>query len=93
MRTRARLAAVLATVAVAGVLAAPAQGEPAAAIVPGNILWTFDTSSPGTVTQRLVTGLGANETIRGIDVWPANGRVYIGTVTPTTSAPPSAPRH
>ena len=68
------------------VLAAPAAAEPAAAILPGNTLATFDTSSPANLTQVAVTGLDANQTIRGIDARPATGEVLVSTVTTGAAA-------
>lgn len=63
------------------VTAAPAQAEQAVAILPGNLLIRFDTASPSVVTSsKAVTGLGANQTIRGIDVRPATGWLYAATV-------------
>jgi Domain of unknown function (DUF4394)/Thrombospondin type 3 repeat len=66
--------------------AAPAAAEPAAAILPGNVLATFDTASPANVTQVTVTGLGANQTIRGIDSRPATGDVSVSAVTTGAAA-------
>jgi hypothetical protein len=71
----------LAAVLCWGALAAPAAAEPAAAITPGNVLLRFDTASPAAVTSLgAVTGLGANEAIRGIDVRPSTGQAYVFTV-------------
>lgn len=85
MRTRLRVAVLLVGVAAAfGPLATPASAETVAAIAPGNVLWLFDTASPGNVTTRDITGLGPAETVRGIDVRPVTGQVFI--VTATTGA-------
>jgi uncharacterized protein DUF4394/thrombospondin type 3 repeat protein len=60
---------------------APAQAEQAVAILPGNLMIRFDTAAPTVVTSsKTVTGLGANQTIRGIDVRPATGQLYAATV-------------
>ena len=77
---RRRAGALVAAAVAAAALAPPAAAEPAAALLPGNVLWTFDTASPGTVTVRDIIGLGAFETARGIDVRPATGQVYVTTV-------------
>ncbi len=74
---------------VAGCLlaASPAQAEEAVAITPGNVLVRFDTATPGMVTTvGTVTGLGANETIRGIDYRPATGEIIGSTVTTGSAA-------
>src|SRR5687768_17109312 len=67
-------------------LAAPAAAEPAAAILPGNMLATFDTASPANLTQVAITGLGANQTVRGIDSRPATGDVFVSAVTSGAAA-------
>jgi Domain of unknown function (DUF4394)/Bacterial TSP3 repeat/Thrombospondin type 3 repeat len=67
-------------------LAAPAAAEPAAAILPGNMLATFDTASPANLTQVAVTGLGANQTVRGIDSRPGTGDVFVSAVTSGAAA-------
>lgn len=46
-----------------------------------NHLLAFDSASPGTVTTTTVTGLGAGETLVGIDVRPATGALYGITTT------------
>jgi hypothetical protein len=60
--------------------AAPASAEPAIALTAGDQLLSFDTSSPTSVTTIPVTGLGAGESLRGIDVRQADGRLYGSTV-------------
>ena len=60
--------------------AAPASAEPAIALTAGDQLLNFDTASPTSVTTIPVTGLGAGETLRGIDVRQADGRLYGSTV-------------
>ena len=67
-------------------LAAPAAAEPAAAILPGNMLASFDTASPASLTQVAITGLGANQTVRGIDSRPASGDVFVSAVTSGAAA-------
>ena len=52
--------------------AAPAVGVNAA----GTSLLLFDTATPGTMTPVPITGLGAGETIAGIDRRPATGALY-----------------
>jgi hypothetical protein len=65
--------------------AAPAQAEQAVALVAPNTLERFDTASPGTITANAVTGLGAGQTLRGIDVRPSTGQLFGAAVT-TASA-------
>jgi uncharacterized protein DUF4394/thrombospondin type 3 repeat protein len=86
MRIRAGLAGVLSVLALLGAMHAPALAEPAAGVMPGNVLVLFDTSSPGAITTRPITGLGANETVRGIDTRPSTGEVFIATVTTGAAA-------
>jgi hypothetical protein len=77
------LSAVTLTAAVA---AAPAQAEPAVALLPGNQLISFDTASPQTVAGPTpVTGLGASQTLRGIDFRPSTGQLF-GLAVTTGSA-------
>jgi hypothetical protein len=85
MRIRAGLAGFLSAIALLGAMPAPAVAEPVAGVTPGNVLIRFDTSSPGAVsTVGAITGLGTNETVRGIDARPSTGEVFI--VTATTGA-------
>ncbi len=84
--TRGRLA----VVGIAGCLlltigAAPAQAEQAVALVGPNTLVRFDTAGPGTITATAVTGLGAAQTLRGIDVRPSTGQLF-GAAVATASA-------
>lgn len=59
-------------------------------ITAGNVLIRFDSASPANVTTvGLVSGLGAGETIRGIDFRPRTGQLIASTVT-TGSANNSA---
>jgi len=59
-------------------------------ITAGNVLISFDSATPGTITTiGTVSGLGANETIRGIDFRPRTGELFGSTVT-TGSANNSA---
>ena len=88
MGCRRRIAGLaLALAMCGGPLAPSASAEPAAAITPGNVLIRFDTAAPGTVTSTVpITGLGVNETVRGIDARLATGGVYINTVTTGSAA-------
>jgi hypothetical protein len=79
----ARIAGVVLIAAVAiAALAVPAQaGETIYAITPGNVLSRFDSDTPGTVTTiGPLTGLGMNQTVRGIDFRPRTGRLYATAV-------------
>ena len=69
--------------ALALLAAAPvaARAVRAVGVIAPNTLIAFDTASPGTVTFHLITGLGANETVRGIDVRPADGQLYAVTAS------------
>src|SRR5262245_1295273 len=50
-------------------------------ITPGNVLIRFDSATPNNVTTiGAVTGLAANQTIRGIDFRPRSGGLYASTV-------------
>ena len=72
-----------------GLLAAAPVGAHAAravGVISPNTLITFDTASPGTVTFHPISGLGASETVRGIDVRPADGQLYAGTATTGSAA-------
>lgn len=75
--TRRLVPAVLALSAIAA--PAAAQAEPLAGIDTQGRLVTFDSASPGKVKARLVTGLGAGETMLGIDRRPANGTLVVVT--------------
>jgi hypothetical protein len=56
-------------------------------ITPGNVLIRFDSASPGQVTTiGAVSGLGSNETIRGIDFRPRTGQLYASTVATGSAA-------
>jgi hypothetical protein len=83
MTTRDRIVGTLfATTLMAAVAAAPAQAEPAVALLAGNQLISFDTASPGTVQGPIpVTGLGASQTLRGIDYRPGTGALFGMAVT------------
>lgn len=50
----------------------------------GNLLH-FDSASPGTIESVAITGLGANQTLRGIDFRPQTGELY-GVAATTGSA-------
>lgn len=54
-----------------------AQAETITALTSGNRLITFDSATPGTVIRTLtVTGLGAGESLIGLDYRPATGVLY-----------------
>jgi hypothetical protein len=77
-------------VAAFAVGAAPAQAATAVGLTGGNTLIQFDTATPGTITSTTaVTGLGAAQTLRGLDVRPATGQLY-GVAVTTGSANNSA---
>ena len=76
MKSRRRITGIVS--AAAGLLLAAvapqAQAEPAVALLAGNQLISFDTTSPGTVQGPIpVTGLGSTHTLRGIDYRPGTG--------------------
>ena len=81
---RLRLALGLSVIACA-VGAAPVQAETVVGLVPGNKIVIFDTASPAVTTTRQVNGLGANQTLRGIDQRPATLELY-GTAVTTAAA-------
>ena len=61
----------------AGALAAMAQAELLYGVNLDNTLLTFDSSDPSSLlTAKDITGLGANEEIRGIDFRPLTGELY-----------------
>ena len=70
------------------------RAEPLVVVTTTNVLRTFDSATPGTITTSVaVTGLQAGETILGIDRRPANGLIYaLGStsrlyiINPTTGA-------
>src|SRR5687768_607056 len=64
------------------VTAAPAQAEPAVALLPGNQFITFDTAAPGSIQGPVaVTGLGANQTLRAVDYRPVDAQLFGIAVT------------
>src|SRR3954470_707004 len=76
-------AAALAALSLAALVlpAASAQALPAAGLSPTGVV-IVDTDSPGnTLDRHAVTGLDPGETVRGIDVRPANGVLYALGVT------------
>jgi hypothetical protein len=87
---------VLALTLVALMFAAVAQAtaEPLVVSTVTNRLLTFDSSTPGTITNNVaLTGLQANERLRGLDYRPANGLLYglsdfnrLYTINPLTGA-------
>jgi hypothetical protein len=82
-----RITKVTMVLVLASAFAVPtARAEQALAILPGNVLIRFDTDTPATVTVvGAVSGLGANESIVGIDYRSATGELLISTVV-TASA-------
>ena len=67
-----------ATLALAGVFTGTAaHAVPATGVSGGTTLFSFDTTTPGTVSNvRTVTGLGNGESLYGIDYRPSNGALY-----------------
>ncbi|MCI0699501.1 MAG: DUF4394 domain-containing protein [Planctomycetia bacterium] len=56
------------------------------ALLAGNVLVSFDSATPGTLSAPIsITGLGANQTLRGIDFRPRTGQL-IGSAVTTGSA-------
>jgi hypothetical protein len=73
------------TVAVGLATAAPAAAQAASAfaVLPGNQFVTFDTAAPTAATGfGTITGIAANEVVRGVDFRPADGKLY-ATAVPT----------
>src|SRR3954467_5546234 len=96
MNTMARIVGTLsAATLIAAVAVAPANAEPAVALLRNNQLISFDTAgpqpragpaAPQTVTGPIaVTGLGAGQTLRGIDFRPSTGQLF-GVAVATGSA-------
>jgi hypothetical protein len=58
-------------------IATPAAAVPVYGLLSDNSLLTFDSASPGTTTTPVaILGLGAGETVRGIDLRPRDGQLY-----------------
>jgi Domain of unknown function (DUF4394) len=72
---------VLACCAIALVAATPARADQGVALLTGNRIAVFDTANPSVITTRTITGLGAGETVRGIDLRASNGVIYAVAVT------------
>ena len=72
--------ALAATACVLAFATVPARGDQAVALMSPNTLAVFDTATPTTVAFHAITGLGANEAVRGIDIRPADGQLYGVTV-------------
>jgi Domain of unknown function (DUF4394) len=87
-KARVRLTVWSLMVAVALLAATPALARAARAVgvIAPNTLITFDTSSPGSGSFLPISGLGANQTVRGIDVRPADGQLYAVAVTTGSAA-------
>jgi len=82
MRVAAIGRAALACAALLAAAPAGAQADTAVGLVGANGLVIFDTAAPTTgLSFRAITGLGANQSVRGIDVRPANGLLYATAVT------------
>jgi Domain of unknown function (DUF4394) len=72
---------------VALLVAAPAASAvPLVAVTPGNNLLFFDSASPAATAPLAVTGLGVNETIRGLDARPRTGELHAVTATTGSAA-------
>jgi Domain of unknown function (DUF4394) len=84
-KARATLAA-CAGITVALLAAAPARAERAVGLIAPSTLIAFDTATPASATFLPIGGLGANETVRGIDVRPADGQLNAVTVTSGSAA-------
>lgn len=68
---------ILAAAAALAVSATAAQAVTVYGITTDNTLFSFDSSTPSTLTSgRPVTGLGVNESLRGIDFRPSTGQLY-----------------
>jgi len=64
-------------VALMSIAVAQATAEPLVVSTTTNRLLTFDSSTPGTITNNVaITGLQANERLRGLDYRPASGLLY-----------------
>jgi hypothetical protein len=85
MRMRALLAAALLASTVSPT---DARAERAAALSPSlpQSLMVFDTASPAVVTVRSILGVGAGESIPGLDGRPATGQLYAVTATTGSAA-------
>jgi hypothetical protein len=77
-----------ASITIAALLVAPvgARADTALMVTTGNHLLTFDTAAPSSILADVaVTGIGPDETIKGIDFRPATGQLYAFTVPTATS--------
>jgi hypothetical protein len=61
--------------------AVPAQAEQGVALLSGNRIALFDSASPTVITPRPITGLAADDTVRGIDLRRSNGVIYAVAVS------------
>jgi len=80
-RVRLTLWSLMVALALLAATPAVARAARAVGVIAPNTLITFDTSSPGTGTFLPISGLGANQTVRGIDVRPAGGQLYAVAAT------------
>jgi hypothetical protein len=56
-------------------------------LAPGNVLLQFDSDTPGTIdSTQTITGLGAGETLRGLDFRAASSDLYASSVTTGSAA-------
>ena len=83
MKVSRRLRVTLALVGVAtGMAAVPtgASADQAYALAAGNLLLSFDTNAPEDVTATPISGVPAEQSLRGIDVRPSTGQLYATAV-------------
>jgi hypothetical protein len=73
------------------VAAPPVLAERMYAVTAANQLWSFDSSTPESVTSTTITGLQLGEAVLGLDARPATGQLYalgstsrLYTVNPAT---------
>ena len=91
MTSRRRMAGMVSAAALMlAVGTSQAHAEPAAALLPGNQIVTFDTATPQNITGPIpVTGLGSTHTLRGVDFRPGNGQLFgVAVITGSASNSP-----
>lgn len=77
MKNRISAASLAAMAVVSAVFVTSARAEMVVGLTTDNRIVTFNSSNPGMVTDLgLVSGLGAGETLKGIDLRPAVGQVF-----------------
>ena len=76
-----RLAAsIFAVTAIVAASAGPASADRAAGVTADNVLVLFDTTTPGTVNARPITGLQATDEVAlGLDLRPGTGELFLIT--------------